>query len=144
MAGEPTPEGKVRRWVQGVLSQARDELATTTRAVLWNAGAVSEVIGSTPPIASGRLAQLLPGPLAELGSADPEFDASLVAYATFGKLGDYVWGGGEPTDHDVRRITAFCLRTVTPADADADVDADARTSGDGGQRSRAGGAGGTP
>ncbi|OLT21213.1 TetR family transcriptional regulator [Actinomadura sp. CNU-125] len=115
MSKEPTPEGKVRRWVEGVLSQAREEIGTNTRAVLWNAGAVSEVIGSTPPIASKRLAGLLAEPFGDLGSADPDFDASLAAYATFGKLGDYVWGGGEPTDDDVRRIADFCLRKISPA-----------------------------
>ncbi|WP_433249639.1 TetR/AcrR family transcriptional regulator [Actinomadura nitritigenes] len=56
MADEPTPEGKVRRWGQGVLSQARSETAASTRAVLWNAGAVNEVIGSALPTPSDRLA----------------------------------------------------------------------------------------
>ena len=39
MAKEVTAAGKVRRWVEGVLSQASDEeIAATTLAVLWNAG----------------------------------------------------------------------------------------------------------
>src|ERR687897_3086612 len=39
MAKENTPEGRVRRWVEGVLSQATDEdVAATTLAVLWNGG----------------------------------------------------------------------------------------------------------
>ncbi|WP_375040073.1 TetR/AcrR family transcriptional regulator [Actinomadura sp. NTSP31] len=114
MAKEPTPEGKVRRWVRGVLSQADEEIAATTRAVLWNAGAVSEVVGSTPPTPSDRLAELLPGPLRDLGSADPAFDASLAAYATFGKLGGYLWSESSPTGGDIERITAFCLRAITP------------------------------
>jgi hypothetical protein len=83
--------------------------------VLWNAGAVSEVVGSTPPAPSDRLAELLLGPLRDLGSADPAFDASLAAYATFGKLGSHVWSESEPTDDDIQRITAFCLRAITPA-----------------------------
>ncbi|MFD0689771.1 TetR/AcrR family transcriptional regulator [Actinomadura fibrosa] len=114
MTKEQTPEGKVRRWVRGVLSQAGEEIAANTRAVLWNAGAVSETVGSTPPMASGRLAELLSEHFRRLGSADPAFDASLAAHATFGKLGDYLWSGEEPTDRDIERITAFCLRTITP------------------------------
>src|SRR5215207_1192033 len=39
MAKEALPEGKVRRWVQGVLAQAADpDIAASTRAVLRNAG----------------------------------------------------------------------------------------------------------
>ncbi|WP_034517539.1 TetR/AcrR family transcriptional regulator [Actinomadura rifamycini] len=115
MAKEPTPERRVRAWVGGVFTQAREEIAATTRAVLWNAGALSEPAGSKPPVASGRLAELLPGPFRELGSDDPLLDASLAAHATFGLLADYVWGGTEPTDGDVERVTAFCLRAITPA-----------------------------
>jgi AcrR family transcriptional regulator len=119
MAKESSPEGRVRRWVLGVLSQAREESATTTRAVLWNAGTVSRAIGSRPPTASDRLAALLSEPFRELGSADPAFDASLAAYAIFGKLGAYVWGGSEPTDHDIECITASCLRMITPTNRES-------------------------
>lgn len=119
MSKEPTPEGRVRRRVRGVLSQACEESAATTRAVLWNAGAVSEVSGSASPIPSDRLAELLAEPLRELGSADPAFDASLAAYATFGKLGGHLWSGNPPTDGDVRRVTAFCLRMVTPVNGES-------------------------
>src|SRR6266702_3752826 len=38
MGKADTPEGAIRCWVRGVLSQAADATATTTRAVLWNAG----------------------------------------------------------------------------------------------------------
>ncbi|QFG27585.1 TetR/AcrR family transcriptional regulator [Actinomadura sp. WMMB 499] len=121
MAKEPAPDGKVRCWVRGVFSQTREDIAATTRAVLWNAGAASEMIGATPAIGSARLAELLPGPFRELGSADPVFDASLAAHATFGKLGDYVWSGTEPSERDLRRITEFCLRTIVPAGAEGEA-----------------------
>src|SRR5688572_14130219 len=56
MTGEATPEGKVRRWVEGVLSQAADdEIASTTLAVLWNAGSLSGDVSSAPPNATGPL-----------------------------------------------------------------------------------------
>ncbi|HET6952867.1 MAG TPA: helix-turn-helix domain-containing protein, partial [Acidimicrobiales bacterium] len=43
MAKEATPEAQVRRWVEGVLSQATDDdTAATTLAVLWNAGSVAD------------------------------------------------------------------------------------------------------
>ncbi|MGW0040199.1 TetR/AcrR family transcriptional regulator [Rhodococcus sp. NPDC003348] len=118
MAKEPTPEGQVRRWVEGVLSQCAEDAATTTRAVLWNAGTLSADAIGGPPSAAGPLAALLNAPLAELGSPDPEFDASLAAHAAVGKLADYLWGGRQPTEADIDRIAAFCLRAAAAGQGD--------------------------
>jgi AcrR family transcriptional regulator len=112
MSKAATPRDRVHRWVAGVLSQADEDIAATTRAVLWNAGSLGEPIASASPSASVRLAELLHEPLADLGSADPAFDASLAAHATFGKLSDYLRLRVQPTDTDVDRITAFCLRAA--------------------------------
>jgi AcrR family transcriptional regulator len=50
MAKARTPQGRVRRWVEGVLSQATDDdIAATTRAVLWNGGRISDSVGSSRP-----------------------------------------------------------------------------------------------
>jgi len=38
MAKETTPEGRIRRWVEAVMSQARGDVAATTLAVMVNAG----------------------------------------------------------------------------------------------------------
>lgn len=113
MSKDSTPEAKVRGWVVGVLSQAAEESAATTRAVLWNAGTLTSDTLDGPPSASGPLAALLREPFAELGSPEPEFDASLAAHAIVGALGDHLWKGSVPGDADVERITAFCLRTAT-------------------------------
>ncbi|MFK4105240.1 TetR/AcrR family transcriptional regulator [Streptomyces sp. NPDC019531] len=113
MAKEPAPQDKVRRWVEGVLSQAMDEeTAATTLAVMWNAGSVTEGFLAGPPSATGMLARLLHESYAELGSADPELDASLAAHATVGRLADHLWRRERPTAADVDHITRFCLRTV--------------------------------
>jgi AcrR family transcriptional regulator len=113
MAKEPTPEGQVRRWVEGVLSQAADEeIAATTLAVLWN----GDSVGGGPtdrPSTSRLLAPLLHEPFAALGSADPELDASLAANATVGIMSDYLWRRLRPTAGDIAHATAFCLAAVT-------------------------------
>lgn len=118
MAKETAPEEKVRRWVEGVLSQAMDEeTAATTLAVMWNAGGITEGFLAGPPSAAGLLARLLHGSYTELGSANAELDASLAAHATVGRLADHLWRRERPTAADVDRITRFCLRTVLPEGA---------------------------
>lgn len=114
MAKEATPEGKVRRWVEGVLSQAADEeIAATTLAVLWNGGSVADGLPSGRPSASRPLAALLREPLAALGSADPELDASLVAHALVGQLSDYLWARVRPDRAHIDHAAEFCLAAAT-------------------------------
>jgi AcrR family transcriptional regulator len=111
MTKEATPQGEVRRWVQGILSQAADDdIAATTLAVLWNAGNLAQAPTSS---ASAPLATLLHGPFHALGSADPELDASLVAHAIVGKLADYLWLGTRPSSADTEHLVSFCLAAGT-------------------------------
>lgn len=113
MGKESTPEGRIRRWVEGVLSQATDDdIAATTLAVMWNGGSLSQGITSGPPTASGPLAPLLRAPFAALGSVDPDLDASLAAHATIGKLNDYLWHRTRPSDAEIAHIVEFCLAIV--------------------------------
>ncbi|EME23458.1 TetR/AcrR family transcriptional regulator [Rhodococcus triatomae] len=113
MSKESTPEAQVCSWVSGVLSQASEDSAATTRAVLWNAGALTSDTLDGPPSASGPLAALLREPFTELGSPEPDVDASLAAHAIVGALSDHLWKGTVPGDVDVERIAAFCLRTAS-------------------------------
>jgi AcrR family transcriptional regulator len=114
MSKETDPRGQVRRWVAGVLSQAGDDIAAATLAVLWNAVGPGADLGSGPRSASAVLARQLHPPFTELGSAAPESDAILVAHAVVGALADHLWQRTRPTDADIDRITAFCLRAITP------------------------------
>ena len=112
MAKEPTAERKIRRWVEGVLSQTDEEIAATTLAVLWNAGTAGEGVAAGRHFASAPLGELLHDPFTALGSTDPELDSSLVAHAVLGKLSDYLWQRKRPSRAEVQAITGFCLRTV--------------------------------
>jgi AcrR family transcriptional regulator len=114
MAKEETPEGKVRRWVHGVLAQSADEeIAATTLAVLWNGDALGD--GPTDrPSTSRLLAPLLREPFAALGSPDPDLDASLVAHAIVGMMSEYLWRRMRPTAAEITRATEFSLAAVTP------------------------------
>ena len=109
MSKEVTPERKVRRWVEGVLSQTREEAASTTLAVLWNGSSIGTGVTAGRHNASIPLAALLHEPFAVLGSTSPEMDASLVAHATLGKVADYLWAHQRPTQEEVEHITEFCI-----------------------------------
>jgi AcrR family transcriptional regulator len=119
MAKEETPAGKVRRWVEGVLSQADDEIAATTLAVLWNGGSVGEGVASGRHFANAPLASLLREPFADLGSAAPELDAALAAHAALGRLSDHLWERRPATPAEVDGITRFCLAAVGAGDRTA-------------------------
>jgi len=112
MAKERTPEGRVRRWVAGVMSQADEDIAATTLAVLWNGGSVREGVSSGRHFASSPLAGLLEEPFAALGSHDPGLDATLAAHATLGRLSDCLWQGVRPSRAEVNRITEFYVAAV--------------------------------
>jgi len=112
LAKERSPEAKVRRWVEGVLAQADQQIAATTLAVLWNGGSLGTGLAAGRHFASAPLAALLHEPFAALGSPTPELDASLAAHATLGKLADCLWQRVQPSRAEIDRVTAFCLGAV--------------------------------
>ena len=114
MSKESTSERKVRRWVEGVLSQTSEEAAATTLAVLWNGSSIGTGVTAGRHNASVPLAALLHEPFGALGSVDPETDASLVAHATLGKVADHLWARTRPSRTETEHITRFCLRAATP------------------------------
>lgn len=115
MDKESAPADKVRRWVEGVLSQAVDEdVAATTLAVLWNAGSGGDGLASGHSSINPTLALLLHAPLADLGSADPELDAALASHATVGRMSECLLGRVRPSGDEIAEVANFCLRAVTP------------------------------
>ena len=115
MAKEQAPEAKVRRWVEGVLSQAVDEdIAATTLAVLWNSGSGGGGLTSGHYSINAPLARLLQEPLADLGSTHPELDAALASHATVGRMSECLLGRLRPSRNEIAEVANFCLRAVTP------------------------------
>jgi AcrR family transcriptional regulator len=114
MAKVSTPEDQVRCWVEGVMGQAADdEVAATTRAVLWNGGALSERAGGRRPSPAASLSQLLHDPIGRMGSDDPAADAMLVAHAVVGMLSDVLWQRARPTEDQIAHIVDFCRSGLT-------------------------------
>jgi AcrR family transcriptional regulator len=126
MAKQGSAEGKVRCWIEGVMSQTDEKIAATTLAVLSNGSSAGNSLAAGRHFASAPLAVLLREPFAELGSTDPEFDATLAAHAVLGKVSDYLWQGTQPSPAELDRITAFCVAAVqngSSAGGSADADA---------------------
>jgi hypothetical protein len=109
MSKARTPETRIRSWVEGVLSQADDDIAETTLAVLYNSGGLAEGRAAGRHFASAPLATLLHEPFAELGSADPQLAASFVAHAVLGQLSDHLWQRTRPTAAEIDRTVALCV-----------------------------------
>jgi len=122
MGKDATPEGQVRRWVDGVLAQAADEdAAATTLAVLWNGGSLGEGLAAGRPSASDPLAALLVAPLGALGSPAPDLDATLIGHAVVGRLSDHLWGRTRPEAAEVDEVVAACVAMVRRATAAPDA-----------------------
>jgi AcrR family transcriptional regulator len=113
MAKEPTPETQVRRWVEGVMSQAEGEVADTTLAVIWNGDSVAGTSMPGGEAANAAPATLLREPFAALGSDRPDLDASLVAHAMFGRLAELLWQHERATPDEVDHLVAFTLAAVS-------------------------------
>ena len=113
MAKETSAEGRIRCWVVGVMSQADQEVAATTVAVLWNAGSVGNGPASGRHYASGPLALLLREPLRELGSRYPEQNPTLITHAMLGTLSDHLWRRSSPSEDELEHLVQFCLRAAT-------------------------------
>jgi AcrR family transcriptional regulator len=114
MAKAPTPEAKVRRWVEGVMSQAEGEVAATTLAVIWNGDSVTGPAGPGSSVARTQPGSLLETPFAALGSARPELDATLAAHAIFGRLSELLWEGTHAEPAEVEHLVRFCLGAANP------------------------------
>ena len=109
MDKETTAEGKVRRWVEGVLSQTNEPTAATTLAVLGNGSTFEREVAPANHNSTAVLAALLHEPFAALGSTDPATDASLVAHAVIGKMSEHLWARTRPSRRELAHITQFCI-----------------------------------
>lgn len=109
MAKEPSPEGQVRRWLEGMLSAAAAPHAQSTSAVLWNSSNHNAGIPTGSQVARRPLAVLLHEPFRTLGSADPERDAALVTHAIVGVVAEHLWAQTQPSRAENAHLLRFCL-----------------------------------
>ena len=112
MSKQRTAAGKVRRWVEGIMSQSAPNLAQPVLALLLNSGTGNTELHSGRYPASAPLATLLQEPLAELGSSAPELDALLFAHAILGRLTDHLRQRTQPTRSELDHLVELCLRAA--------------------------------
>jgi AcrR family transcriptional regulator len=113
MAKEQEPREQLRRWVEGIMSQATNpEVAHSTRAVLCNGGRVGDHSRPEAVTNNAALAELIVEPIAALGSIDPERDAMVAAHATMGLMEYFLWRFVTPTRADIANLVRFCTAAV--------------------------------
>jgi AcrR family transcriptional regulator len=115
MAKETDAHEQLRRWVEGIMSQATNpDVAHSTRAVLWNGGRVGDHSWTDAVTGHAALAELIIEPIAALGSRDPERDAIVSAHATMGLMREFLWKCATPTEADIANLVRYCTRAVQP------------------------------
>lgn len=108
-AGDPA--GQVRRWVEGVMEQARNaDAAAATRPFVANAGRLA---ASHPDEVARSRAELVATlrPAVEALGGDAA-DAELVHDLTMRRMEDALLHGRRPDRAEVERLVAFCLAAV--------------------------------
>ena len=113
MAKEHTAEGRIRRWVEGIMAQATDPgAAEATRAVNLNSARLAEQFRQE----AQRSQLLLRGPLIDAlddaGSVDPARDADAIYQLVMGTMHDHLWRRTRPSRADVAHLVRFCLAGI--------------------------------
>jgi AcrR family transcriptional regulator len=113
MAEEETGDGKVRRWIEGMMTQAVDpDAAAATRAVHVNATRADGGVGEKGRRAEDDLRALLSTALVQTASVDPQRDAYVIFHAVVGTMTDYLVRQQKPSARDVKHLAAFCVAGI--------------------------------
>jgi len=117
MAGAPTAEAQVRRWIEGMMAQAVDPAAAAaTRAVHLNAARIDGGAGEKGRRAEAELRALLEAALRKARSVDPARDAYVIWEAVVGSMTDFLVRRVEPSSDDVGHLARFCVAGVGVTD----------------------------
>jgi AcrR family transcriptional regulator len=110
MTKEPTPAGKVRRWIEGALAQVADpHLISMSRAAAGQVSATADWRAADDEILR-PMRELLTEPVATLGSKDIGRDADAVFHCTVTAMRRYLDSAQRPGPDDVAHLVRFCLR----------------------------------
>jgi AcrR family transcriptional regulator len=117
MDKERQPEGKVRRWIEGVLAQAADGTAADrTRPFVLDSLRLAARFPDETARSQAAITEPLRNAVAALpGHRDPDRDADAIYHLTMGRMQSAIARGQLPRRADVEHIVAFSLRGVRGA-----------------------------
>ena len=110
MAKEPTPAGKIRRWIEGALAQVADpHLISMSRAAAGQVSATANWWAADNEIMR-PMRDLLSEPVTALGSTDVRRDAETVFSCTAAAMRRCLDSAHRPGPDDIDHLVRFCLR----------------------------------
>ncbi len=113
MAGAHDPRQQVRRWIEGVMEQARNpDAAANTRPFALHASRLADQF----PDETAHTRELLLGPLREAITAaggDVQRDADAVYHLTMGSMHDALAQSVTPSKRDVEHLVQFALGGIS-------------------------------
>jgi AcrR family transcriptional regulator len=110
MTKERTPEGQVRRWIEGALAQVADpHLISMSRAAVGQVSTTPDWRAATDETIR-PMRDLLIRPVSALGSMDIPRDTDAVFHCTVAALRRYLDSAQRPSADDVDHLVRFCLR----------------------------------
>ena len=105
------PEAKVRRWIEGVLAQARNPAAAdATRPFAINGARLADRYPDDLTATRAELLTTLAPSVQRLGGSDQ--DASFVCELALACMNDAIAHRRHPQPQEVQRLVAFCLAGV--------------------------------
>ena len=111
MAKADTPIDRVRRWVEGILAQARDaQAASSTRPFVVNSLRLRDQFRDEVQRSDERLKAPLRAALVEVAGADPERDTEAVYQLAMGRMHAYLSQRERPSRRDVDHLVEFAVR----------------------------------
>ena len=110
MTKERTPDGQVRRWIEGALAQVADpHLISMSRAAAGQASTTPDWRAAADETMR-PMRDLLTEPIATLGSKDIRRDTDAVFHCTVAAMRRYLDSAQRPNPDDVDHLVQFCLR----------------------------------
>jgi AcrR family transcriptional regulator len=105
------PETQLRRWIEGVLAQARNpEAAEATRPFAINGARLADRYPADLAATRAELLATLVPCVRALGGTDQ--DASFVCELSLARMNDAITNRRHPQPEEVERLAAFCLAGV--------------------------------
>jgi AcrR family transcriptional regulator len=111
VASTPDPETQVRRWIEGVLAQARNPAAAeATRPFAVNGARLADRYPADLAASRAELLTTVAPSVRALGGT--ESDASFVCELSLARMNDAIAHRRSPQPQEVHRLVAFCLAGV--------------------------------